>query len=146
MQGRLPMLMHDLFIVANLVYFGIVLKDNKVSVYEYRKVLKLFYVQKCRIVDQPVDVDVEFYIYNLMQNEECKWFTLEDMKVALSETHSLLGPEPVELVTAIANSNIKGLYHIMVRNLILNLILSVFLYLLYLLLFMYIPFVSKNPP
>jgi len=42
-----------------------------------------------------------------MQTDECKWFTLEEMKVALYESHSLLGPEPVELAVFVAN--IKGL-------------------------------------
>ena len=42
-----------------------------------------------------------------IQTEECKWFTLEEMKAALYEAHSLLGPEPVELATAVAN--MKGL-------------------------------------
>jgi len=42
-----------------------------------------------------------------MKTEECKWFTLEEMKL-LCESQSLLGPEPVELATSVAN--IKGLF------------------------------------
>ena len=46
-----------------------------------------------------------------VQSDECKWFTLEEMKAALCDTHSLLGPEPIELATAIAN--MKGLTNVL---------------------------------
>jgi len=44
-----------------------------------------------------------------VQTDNCRWFALEEMKVALGETHCLLGPEPIELVTIVAN--LKGLYN-----------------------------------
>ena len=50
-----------------------------------------------------------------MQTDECKWFTLEEMKEALYESHSLLGPEPVELAMFVAN--IKGLYDYLCQQL-----------------------------
>ena len=46
-----------------------------------------------------------------VQSDECRWFTLEEMKAALCDTHSLLGPEPIELATAIAN--MKGLTNVL---------------------------------
>jgi len=42
-----------------------------------------------------------------VQTDECRWFALEEMKAALYETHSLLGPEPLELATTV--TNLKGL-------------------------------------
>ena len=42
-----------------------------------------------------------------MQTDECQWFTLEEMKMALCERHNLLGPEPLELAMTVAN--LKGL-------------------------------------
>ena len=49
-----------------------------------------------------------------MQTDECRWFTLEEMKAALCETHSLLGPEPIELATAVAN--MKGLFDVLISS------------------------------
>jgi len=45
-----------------------------------------------------------------VQTDERKWFTLEEMKAALCETDNLLGPEPLELSTLVAN--LKGLYDV----------------------------------
>jgi len=42
-----------------------------------------------------------------VQTDECRWFTLEEMKMALCERHNLLGPEPLELAMTVAN--LKGL-------------------------------------
>jgi len=49
-----------------------------------------------------------------VQTDECRWFTLEEMKAALCETHSLLGPEPIELATAVAN--MKGLFDVLISS------------------------------
>lgn len=48
---------------------------------------------------------------NLVQTDECKWFTLEEMKTALCENDGLLGTEPIELATVIAN--MKGMFDVL---------------------------------
>jgi len=59
-----------------------------------------------------------------LQTDDCKWFTVEEIKSAVCETHTLLGPEPLELVTSIAS--VKGICYVHLLSSVSNILYSVF--------------------